>query len=388
MERVATGWLALETGGGPLGVGIVFAARTMPSLLLGLAAGSLADRSDRRRILTAVAGAGALLATGLGLLVGTGQIALWQVAAIAFLSGCIQVSDQPSRQALIYDAVGRDEASGAIALNAVASRLFGAVGAFAGGVLIPAFGVANCYFAVAASFLVSLLVISAIPNVQALLPKGRRPTLREIVAGGVSLIVSVPAVRTLVFSAVACEVFGFSYQTVVPTLARDVLQVGPEGLGVLTAAASIGATISVLILTALPGTIRREPILTGVYVLYGVALVALSLAPDLTAATVVMLIVGGCASAFDALQQTMIQLAVPEDQRGRAVGIWVFSLGSAPVGHLETGAVATGFGAPIALLLNGSFVVIGALMLWIASPGFRPGYRPAIESKLVDDARN
>jgi hypothetical protein len=73
----------------------------------------------------------------------------------------------------------------------------------------------------------------------------------------------------------------------------------------------------------------------------------------------------------------MIQLAVPEDQRGRAVGIWVFSLGSAPIGHLETGAVATGFGAPFALLVNGSLVALGALALWIGSPEFRPGHRPA-----------
>jgi predicted MFS family arabinose efflux permease len=293
MERVATGWLALETGGGPLGVGIVFAARTLPSLLLGLAAGSLADRSDRRRILLAVAAAGAILTTALGLLVGSGQIVLWQVAAIAFLSGCIQVSDQPSRQALIYDSVRRDEVPGAIALNAVASRLFGAVGAFSGGLLIPAFGVANCYFAVAASYLLSLVIIGAIPNIQASRPKGSRPALRQILAGGASLIGSMPAVRTLVISAIACEIFGFSYQTVVPTLARDVLQVGPEGLGVLTAASSVGATVAVLILTALPASRRREPIMTGVYALYGVALLGLALAPNLTLATVAILIVGG-----------------------------------------------------------------------------------------------
>ena len=377
MERVATGWLALETGGGALGVGIVFAARSLPSLVLGLAAGSLADRSDRRRILRAVAAAGAILTTALGLLVGTGQITLWQVAAIAFLSGCIQVSDQPSRQALIYDSVGRDQVPSAIALNAVASRLFGAVGAFAGGLLIPAFGVANCYFAVAASYLVSLAVISAMPNIQSTRPKASRPSFSEVAAGGVTLIGRLPAVRTLVISAIACEIFGFSFQTVVPSLARDVFAAGPEGLGILSAASSIGATVAVLILTGLPARLPREPMLTGVYALYGVAIVALALAPDLTLAAAAILVVGGCASAFDALQQTMIQLAVPEDQRGRAVGIWVFSLGSAPIGHLETGAVATGFGAPVALLINGSLVALGALALWIGSPEFRPGHRKA-----------
>src|SRR5215469_14164906 len=96
MERVATGWLALETGGGPLAVGAVLAARMLPSLLLGLPAGTLADRRDRRRLLMLVALAGAGLAVTLGLLVGSGAITFWHVAAIAFLSGCIQVSDTPA----------------------------------------------------------------------------------------------------------------------------------------------------------------------------------------------------------------------------------------------------------------------------------------------------
>jgi predicted MFS family arabinose efflux permease len=385
MERVATGWLALETGGGPLGVGIVFAARTLPSLLLGLAAGSLADRSDRRRILRAVAAAGSVLATGLGLLVGSGQIALWQVAAIAFLSGCVQVSDQPSRQALVYDSVGRDAAPSAIALNAVASRLFGAIGAFTGGLVIPAFGVANCYFVVAVGFLVSLVILGTLPKVRSKGALGSRPAFRQLVTGGASLIVTVPAVRTLVVSAIACEIFGFSFMTVMPTMARDVLQVGAEGLGILTAASSIGATVSVLILTGLPAKRRREPIMTTVYVLYGAALIGLALSPNLIVAALAILVVGACASAFDALQQTMIQLAVPDDQRGRAVGIWVFSLGSAPLGHLEVGAVATGLGAPAALMLNGTLVALGALALWIGSPPFRPGYRPIVRTVATND---
>jgi len=122
MERVATGWLALETGGGPLAVGAVLAARMLPSLLLGLPAGTLADRRDRRRLLMLVALAGAGLAVTLGLLVGSGAITFWHVAAIAFLSGCIQVSDTPARQALIFDTVGREATPNAIALNAVAAR--------------------------------------------------------------------------------------------------------------------------------------------------------------------------------------------------------------------------------------------------------------------------
>jgi MFS transporter, DHA1 family, staphyloferrin A biosynthesis exporter len=372
MERVATGWLALETGGGPLAVGIVFAARMVPSLLLGLAAGTIADRMDRRRLLLAVAAGGAALAATFGLLIGTGVIALWQVAAIAFLSGCVQVFDTPARQALVYDTVGRATAPNAIALNAVAARLFGAVGAFAGGVVIPTFGVANSYFVVAASFLVGLGLI-ALVRVQptGAWPSGPRPSFGQALVGAGRLILDRPAVRTLVLASMVCEVFAFSYMTTVPTIARDILEAGPEGLGTLTAASAVGATFAVILLAGLPASVRREPLLAGVFLLYGIALLAFAAAPTLLIAVAVMLVVGGCAAAFDALQQVLIQLAVPEDQRGRAVGVWAFSIGTAPIGHIEVGALAATVGAPAALTINGFIVIAGALALVARAPAFR-----------------
>jgi MFS family permease len=139
----------------------------------------------------------------------------------------------------------------------------------------------------------------------------------------------------------------------------------------LSAASAIGATLAVLIIAGLPGTIRREPLLAVVCFGYGLALLALARAPGLTVALLAMLAIGACASAFDTLQQTLIQFAVPDDQRGRAVGIWVFSIGTAPVGHLEVGVLAATLGAPAALLVNGAFVVLGALALAVQAPAYR-----------------
>jgi predicted MFS family arabinose efflux permease len=372
MERVATGWLALETGGGPLSVGVVLAARTVPSLLFGLAAGAVADRVDRRRVLLIVAISAALLALGLGRLVGTGSIALWQVATIAFFNGCVQVADPPSRQALVFDTVGRRTAPNAIALNAVASRLMGAVGAFAGGIVIPTFGVANCYLLVAVGYLLGGLLAVTLRVDDSGTGAVARLSFGRLLAGAGRLVVERPIIRTLVVAAMTCEVFGFSYMTAVPGFARDVLQSGAAGLGTLTAASAIGATVAVLLLAGLPSRIRREPLLAVVYVAYGLAIVAFSLASSLVLATAFMMVIGGCSSAFDALEQMMIQLAVPEDQRGRAVGIWVFSIGTAPAGHLEVGALAATVGSPLALLVNGGFVVLGALVLALRSPLYRP----------------
>lgn len=376
MERVATGWLVLDIGGDALTVGIVMAARSLPPLVLGLAAGTIADRCDRRRWLMLAAMAAALLATTLGLIVREGHVQVWHIAAIASLFGCASVADIPARQALVVDTVGRAAAPSAIAWNAVASRFCGAVGALAGGLAIPLLGTANCYFVVAVAYLLNLAFL-AVLRLPANAP--RRPVVHppfgEAVKGAFRLIVERPQVRTLALAAMACEVFGFSYATVLPTFARDVLRSGAEGLGLLNAAAALGATLAVLLLAGSAGRVgggtRREKLLATVYLAYGLALLALAFAPNLTLAASAIFVVGGAAAAFDALQHTLIQLAVPDDQRGSAVGVWVFSTGMGPIGHLESGALAAAAGAPGAFLANGLLVAASAVFLGARAPAFR-----------------
>src|SRR6185436_9258178 len=152
MERTATAWLTLEAGGGAVAIGLSFAARMLPSLLFGLAAGTIADRADRPRQLLAVAGAAALLMVAVSWLIGIGGIQIWQVVAFSFGAGCIQVFDTPARQALVLDTVHKDSALRALALIALAARFSGALGALAAGLLIPLVGVVLCYLVIAAAY--------------------------------------------------------------------------------------------------------------------------------------------------------------------------------------------------------------------------------------------
>src|SRR5215217_2615074 len=137
MERTAIAVVALEAGGGAFAIGLTFAARMLPSLLFGLAAGTIADRADRPRQLLVVAGAAALLMLAVSWLIGTGGIQVWQVVVFSFAAGCIQVFDTPARQALVLDTAPKDAALRALALIALAARFAGALGALAAGLLIP-----------------------------------------------------------------------------------------------------------------------------------------------------------------------------------------------------------------------------------------------------------
>jgi predicted MFS family arabinose efflux permease len=185
------------------------------------------------------------------------------------------------------------------------------------------------------------------------------------------LLGDVAEVRILVAAAIACEIFGFSYATAVPTFARDVLGAGAEGLGTLNAATSLGGALGLILLTLVPGRLPRQPILGLVFVAFGGSMLVVAPSRSLEVAALALLVTGACAASFDVLQQTLMQLAVPEAHRGRAVGLWVLSIGSAPIGNLEMGAVVAAFGAPAALAVNGGLVLLAAVTLLIRAPRYR-----------------
>jgi MFS family permease len=371
IERTATAWLVLEIGGGAFAVGLIFAARMLPSLLFGLAAGTIADRADRPRQLLAVAAAGLVLMVSFAWLIGIGGMRIWQVVAFAFAAGCLMVFDTPARQALVLDTVHREAAAHALALNALAARFASALGALAAGVLIPLIGLAHCYLLVALAYALMALLVAPLR-----VPREDRvlvavPPFRQALRDAARLIVDVPAVRTLFIAGIACEVFAFSHMSALPLFAQDVLAAGAEGLGTLNAGVAIGGTLAVMLLSLLPPQVRRQPLLGAIFLLYGLSILLLAMTRELLVAAAVLVVTGFCAGAFDVLLQTLMQMAVPDEQRGRAVGIWVLGLGSAPLGHLEMGMLVAALGAPIALLINGTLTVAASATFLARAPGYR-----------------
>ncbi len=266
MERTATAWLALQSGGGAFVVGLVFAARSLPSLLFGLTAGTLADRVDRRLQLLATAGIALPLMATIGWLIGAVTIQAWQVIGISFAAGCIQVCDTPARQALVLDTTARESAANAMALNALAARSASAVGALSAGLLIPLIGVAHCYLVIAAAYGGTLLLLVPLRVPREIHVAVAHPPFIQALREAGQLITRVPAIRLLTISGIACEVFAFSYGSALPVVARDVLMAGPEGLGTLNAAVSIGGMVALILLSILGGRVRREPLLGAVFV--------------------------------------------------------------------------------------------------------------------------
>ncbi len=356
MLMVTLGWQVLEMTDSPFLVGMVWVARSSPFLIFGVLAGTIADRVNRQRLLILGFVMLAVCAFLLGALTSKDWIQLWHIFLIAFIMGSIHTFDMTTRQALAVDIVGPEDAMNAIALNAVAIRMMGIFGGAAAGIVIKFFGIEWCFY---------IMVMAYVAGIFALLPI--RGLVREIspeqqstwggFVEGLRIISRNQIVLILAVVAITCEIFGFSYMVALPVLARDILRVGAVGLGMLTTTGSIGGLIAALSLASLGDYKHKGWLILGIFLSFGIFLVLFSRSPWYPLSLFLVGIVGGMAASMDAMEQTMLQLNVPDEQRGRAMGIWMLSIGFGPVGHTAVGAMATLLGAPLALSINGSIII-------------------------------
>jgi MFS family permease len=167
------------------------------------------------------------------------------------------------------------------------------------------------------------------------------------------------------------EVLGFSHQALLPSLARDVLQVGPEGLGVMTGARQVGGMAGIAFTSGLGGARGYGPLFLTMLIGFGGSLVALAFAPSYLLVLLILVGANALGAVTDVLAQTLIQLAVPSGLRGRAGGAWVVSIGMAPLGQFQVGALASLFGVGAALGVNGVALMAVGVAAALLAPKLR-----------------
>jgi len=372
-ETVVLGWLALELTNSPFLVGVAMGTRTVPLFFVGVPAGAVADRFPRHRVLVATGAGQALMAAALGILALLGRASLTNVLLFTFAAGMIRGLEQAARQSYAHDVVGPADLVNGLAVLGIAMRIGWLAGSLGVGAVIARLGSGVGYLAVAASYLAAataLLPASAAGEVTAR-PSG---SLWRSVTDFGAAIGRDRMLLVLMLLTAGAEVLGFSHQVLLPSLARDVLRVGPEGLGAMNAARAIGGILGLVAVSRHLPAEGSGTLFLAVLVAFGASLVALGLAPALVgfAGVVVVLIVGNAAGALtDLLAQSLMQLSVPARLRGRAGGAWVVAIGLAPLGQLQIGALASLFGVSLALGATGLGLVGLATGTWLVFPRVR-----------------
>ena len=370
-EVVVLGWLTLGLTDSPFLVGVAMGMRALPLFFVGAPAGVLADRVSRHRLLMMTSAGQALTASALGTLTLLGLVSLAPVLALTLTAGVFRGVEHAARQSYTHDVVGGPALLPGFAVLGVAMRAGWLLGSLGVGAVIARFGSGVAYLVVAAGFLA---------GAAALLPASAAAPARATSPGSGSLWRSVAAfftaVRTdrallgLMLLTGGAEVLGFAHQALLPSMARDVLHTGPEGLGVLNGARSVGGILGLLAAMARGSTLGGGALFLVVLAFFGTSLIGLGVAPHVVglAGVVLVLIVANAAGALaDLLAQSLLQLSVPPHLRGQAGGAWVVAIGLAPLGQLQIGALASLFGVSVALGASGlglaALAAAGALWL-------------------------
>jgi MFS family permease len=365
MQAVAVGWQMYDLTGNPLDLGLVGLVQFVPAFLLVLVAGHLADRHDRRRLAAmamAVAGVASALLTA-----GTGAAFLTRtsILAIVFVVGIGRTFESPTVTALLPALVPAPLLSRAVAAASAVTQTGMIVGPAIGGVLYAVSPVL-VYALCCALFLVgSLLVV--------LLPVGgqrvtREPVTLERLFAGIGFIGRNP----IVLGAIMLDLFAVllgGATALLPIFARDILGVGPWGLGLLRAAPGLGALIVSVLLTHISLKQRVGRMIFAAVAAFGAATLVFAFSTSLVLSTVALVVLGGADMISVVARMTLIQLHTPDAMRGRVSAVnSLFVVASNQLGDFRAGLVAAWLGAVPTVLIGGIGTLVVVLACWRLFP--------------------
>ena len=364
-ETVALGFFVYELTGSPFWVAFVGLIRMLPMFVLGAFVGVIADRIDRRLILTSAMGLLAATYAVLAVLAITERIDLWHVLAGAFVAGMVWVTDFPARRSMIAEVVQPHHVGTAMGLEMATSNFSRMLGPLAAGGFLATVGIQGAYIAGVVLFVFAFLMAATLNYQAPVRARSAVQPLTNFVEGIRYIRADAVVVMTLAIT-VAMNLFAFPYNLMVPVIA-DELGAGALGLGLLFSAEGAGATIGSLLIAA-----RAKPQhYTRVYsygsLLFLVVILMFAFAPWYALALGLLFVGGFGMAAFGTLQSIIIITSTPPEVRGRVLGVLAVAIGTGPIGALQVGLVADSLGAPLAVMATavaGIVVVAGAVILY------------------------
>lgn len=359
MEQTLTTWLLYEITGSPVLLGIGGLMRALPTFAFGLLAGAIADRVDRRRLLFLTQGGSAVTSFALGLVVATGQVEVWHIYVASLINGTLQTFDAPARRAMYTTMVPRSQMQNAITLNAAVFRIARLIGPSLAGILIVTTGPALPYFVNAVSYLaiIGALLLMGTPAIVARV----RGSLWAETADGVRYTVGKPILANLLFLESAHSLFGAN-TALVTIVAKDVLHVGPEGLGFLLSALGAGALLGTGALV-MSGNVQRKGrsmMLAGYLYVATFAVFAWSRSYELSALTLAL--VGFADTWWATMRNSIFQLQADEAYRGRTLSAFLLvGRGMAQTSQLQTGLAVEAFGPQVAATAGAALIALAII---------------------------
>ncbi len=381
MQNTTQPYLAYRISGRPLDLGLIGFASTLPTLLLALPAGVLVERWDKRKTVIIFQSIMSLQAFGLAALTWSGQIQIWHIGVLALIFGIASAVEITARQAMLVELSGREALPSAIALQSMVFNIGRVIGPLTASWLLTSTGTEASVFLM--NGMSYLFVIGGLLVLQTRYKVPRAADVRKSLGmefrEGMGYIRHNSVVASIIIMSALVGFFGFPLIQQVPALARDVLArpFDTEALiatrtSNLYAAQGAGALIAALLAAYMSSSQNKGQMVLLGQIAFILPLIALGVVSDLSTSLVLLLLIGWGTVTQLVSMNTLIQVSVPNELRGRVFSVYLWALqGVAPFGSLLIGWLAQNWGVPLAALTGGlvSLISIGALHL--ANPGVR-----------------
>jgi MFS family permease len=341
MLQAIIAWQVFAISGSALDLGLVGLVRFAPALALSLISGVAVDTYDRRKILQAAQTVPALTSAIMLIAIRTGNVSLPLVYVLVFFIGVASAFEGPARQTMIPALVPRNLFSRAMMFNSTLQSLSAVTGPAIGGGLIALQGTGLGYAVHLCLVLTSILVLIPIRMPTGSTPRSRGGVRLEAIREGLSYLRNQPVVLGAMTLDMFAVLFGGA-KALLPIYAVDILHADAAGYGLLTASLDIGSLVAAGFMVTLPAPTRTGRALLLSVVAYGLATMAFGLSTLMPLSVLAYAAVGAADQVSVVMRQNTIQLAIPDELRGRVTAVnFVFVNASNQIGGLESGLVAT-----------------------------------------------
>lgn len=368
-QRVAVGWFVFDATDSAFVTAAATAAASAPAVLVGPIAGAIADRSSRPLILALAAVTNGIVLGGIAVLVALFDAPVSGILVLVTLGGVGRTFHLSALHTLSGDLAGPERRASAISLVSMGQRAVAALGAVGSGVVIAYAGAAWAFALGGMAF--GLAAVAYLASREPAAREGHPASLVADTVEGLRLVTRFPMVALLLGLMVVVEVFGFSYDALLPALADRILAVGATGLGGIVGAAGAGSVGGTLFLAIAGDRVRHGRLFIGVFATFGILMLLLGSSEIYVVSLVIAAGIGACASMVDALQWIMLQASVPDRLRGRALGAWNVAIGFGWIGPLILGALADASTVGLALAAAGTVLVATGAAVALLSPRLR-----------------
>jgi len=361
IQSVAVGWQVYDISHEPLSLGLAGLAQFLPVFGFAIVAGHVADHYNRRRILTACLGLQLICALLLLGIMASGLRQVWPIYGVLLLFGTARAFSAPAIQSILPNLVPRQLLSSAFAWNSSSFQAMTIAGPALGG-LIYALSAATVYAVAAGLFFLALLAVLAlmIPPAQS----GGRGMNRDSLLAGIRFIRAHPAIAGAISLDLFAVLFGGA-TALLPVYARDILVIGPLGLGLLRSAPAVGAVAVGLILAHRSLGRHAGRTMFAAVGLFGFATIVFGLSRSFFLSLGALIVLGGSDMVSVFVRQNLVQRSTPDAMRGRVNGVnFLFIGASNELGEMESGATAAWFGSVEAVVLGG-FGTLAVMALWL-----------------------